>query len=332
MNFKNMIYSFSPRLVSRITAAVLSVVITFVTVKIATAHENQPSLNEQSSEGSFNTSTEVEKTEKDPVRNEMILDGSVEVGNVINGFSGILCDLTSNNVLAVKNSFGKVSLKHAASLIGALTVSKAVSDGKAVLSDTAVCPASAARCPDYELSSEVLPIGKRMRVGDILKCMLYQEGSSYAYTLAVHIFGSEEAYVNEMNALCSEMKLNETSLSGCNEGVFSVYDLSVIMKRVLSDPLLRQIFCENGTVSVGYGQNESVSLVVKNAFFQGYCTEGQAKADGIIGGKVSVYPGGGWACVVFSREGREYLSVSLGSAEAFTDTMMLYSAFVLSSQ
>jgi hypothetical protein len=135
-----------------------------------------------------------------------------------------------------------------------------------------------------------------------------------------------------MNALCSEMKLNETSLSGCNEGVFSVYDLSVVMKRVLSDPLLRQIFCENGTVSVGYGQNESVSLVVKNAFFQGYCTEGQAKADGILGGKVSVYPGGGWACVVFSREGREYLSVSLGSAEAYTDTMMLYSAFVLSSQ
>ena len=332
MILKNSIYSFSPRVLTRIIALFLSVIITFFAVKIASTIPSKDVEGESDKGASESVDASNGRAEEGQREYALLLDGAVEVGTVIKGQGGVICELSEGRVLADKNGFGKIALKNATSFLAALAVTKAVSEGRVLLTDNAVCPASAARGEDYGLSSDVLPIGKRMAVGDILKCMLYLEGSSYAYTLAVHIFGSEEGLVNEMNAIASQLGLRETLISGCNAGVFCAYDFAVIVKKAMADPIIRQIFCSDERITVGYGSSESITLVVSNMFFKEYCTAAQAAVDGISGGKISIYQGSGWGCVLFNNSGKEYVSISLGTQQAFSDAMMLYSAFVLAAQ
>ena len=333
MNFGKLIYSFSPRITSRALALILSILITVGAVRIASAFTEKESYTGDG-ETVNDTITDVsDRTETDQKTNsEIDTDASLLIGAVIKGASAMIVDLAESKAAAVKNETAKREIKHAPAFVCAMVVSKAVSSGAVKLTDQAVCPASAAKCPDYEISEEVLPIGKRMAIGDILRCMFYQSGSSYAYTLAIHISGSEEAFVKEMNALADELGLRETLFVGCNEGTVSAYDLSVIMKYMLADPLLRGYFCSDDEVTVGYGQSGSVSLVVRNNFFESYCTESQAKSDGIIGGKVSEGGYDGWSAVLFSRNGKEYLVLIIGSGEAFADALMAFSAYVLAPE
>ena len=196
-----------------------------------------------------------------------------------------------------------------------------------------MCPASAAKSENYALSSDVFSIGKRMKISDIIKCMMYQRGSSYAYTLAVHISGSEEEFVKAMNSLCAELGLKETKFqSVCggddSSGVTSAYDVAVIMKSFLEDSSLKKIFLSKEPVTVDRGYSDSVCLVVKNDFFEKYCTESQSKNDGLIGGKSSLIGYCGWTVAVFERNEKEYVSVVLESGTSFSDTLIMYSAFI----
>ena len=172
-----------------------------------------------------------------------------------------------------------------------------------------------------------------MKISDILKCMMYQRGSSYAYTLAVHISGSEEEFVKEMNSLCTELGLKGTEFkSVCggdiDSGYTTAYDIAVIMKVFLEDVRLREIFLSREPVSIDRGYSESVCLVVKNDFFEKYCTESQSQSDGLIGGKSGCIGYSGWAVAVFERNEKEYISVVTESGTAFSDTLIMYSAFI----
>ena len=335
MNFSKILGSISPRVSARILSFVLAIFISFASIKvygtfikdIPEEEDNGDDLEEQ-----LQSEHEAEKQEE---RKDFNTDTAFAVGTVVNGTGAILCNLTDGTAIAEKNAFGKTAVKDAASFMVALVVSKAVTEGRIALTDEAVCPASAAKCRYYELSEDIMPIGKRMRIADIVKCMLYQNGSAYAYTLAVHISGSEEAFVEEMNGYAKELGLRETFFADsygdeAKGSSVSPYDLAVIVKYFLSDPMLKSMFCSDDMITVGYGQSGSITLAVKNDFFLSYCTESQAKADGIIGGKVSGITHSGWACVLFNKEGKEYLSLVLESKEPFVDCLMLYTAYVLS--
>ena len=334
MNLKGIIYCAPPKITARVIAAILALLLALAAFKISdslikadTENEDQDAVESEELNGGKETES--------PKRDVFNAEGAISVGAVVNGSSAFLCNLTDSAVIAEKNCYEKVSARDATVFMVALTVSKAINEGRVNLTDEAVCPASAAKFPNYKLSEEVLPIGKRMKIGDILKCMLYQSGSSYAYTLAVHISGSEEAFVSEMNAYCANLKLSETSFVSCTgdeavSGTISAYDLAAILKAALSEPLIRGIICSDDMITVGYGQSGSVNLVVKNDFFESYCTESQAKNDGIIGGKVGAFGYNRWSAILFSRDGKDYLSLVLDSNDAFADGLMLYTAYVLS--
>ena len=338
MNLKKIFFGFSPKVTARVLSVLVALVITLTFVRIyrsfdanrqSDVPENPENQNENTSQPGNGDSQNNES------QSEFDFSGASEVLNLINGKSAALCDLTDNKILAMKNLSGKIPIKEATAFMVALTVSKAINEEKILLSDEAVCPASAASKPGYQDSSEILPIGKRMKISEILRCLFYQDGSSFAYTLAVHISGSEEAFVSEMNAYCQKLGLLSTSFSDCtgddgSASVTTAYDLSVIIKYMLKDPLLKSIFCSNEMLVIGYGQNGSISLVVKNNFFENYCTESQAKSDGITGGKVSGERTDNWAAVLFYKDGREYLSLVCSGNNSFADSLMLYSAFALS--
>lgn len=324
-----------PRISARVIAALLALAIAFIGMRIFSLLDGEelesPTLDgengEQVSKEETGDNFETESKKQFDTSN------AANAGTVINAKNAVLCCFEDGNIIAQKEPTGAVPLKDATVFMVALTVSKAVSDGRISLADEAVCPASAAKSPGYSLSSQVLPIGKRMRIEDILKCMLYQSGTSYAYTLAVHISGSVEAFTKEMSEYATTLGVLEADFKSCvgdDDGTtLNMYDFAVIMKSFFNDKYLSEVLCSDSAVTVDYSQNSSIRLVVKNDFFESFCTEGVSKSDGVIGGKVCKEGYLKWACVLFQRNGKTYLSVAFESEKPFSDALMLYSAYVL---
>lgn len=340
MNLKKIIYGKSPSVTARVIAGLLAVVITFSFIRVYAAFDDEQTGGNSDENNTENNSPTTETNDgsntQDTQSSEFDFSEAAEVLSLVNGKSAVLCNLTDSKIMAQKNLSGKIPAGQATIFMVALTVSEAVSKEKILLSDDAVCPASAAAKPGYSDSSEIMPIGKRMKISEILKCLFYQDGASFAYTLAVHISGSEQAFVAEMNNKCKELGLTSTYFSDCtgdgsSSSYTSAYDIAVIIKYVMKDPLLKNIFCSNEMLIIGYGQNESISLVVKNNFFENYCTESQAKSDGIIGGKVAGGRTDNWAAVIFFRDGKEYLSLVCAGNNSFADSLMIYSAYALTA-
>ena len=323
--------SVSPRITSKILAFILAFSITAVGIECFSRFMSTDNMRENNDIDEEITETVVqqEETEKKQV---FITEGASSVGTAINGISGVFVSITERKIIAEKCMDISVKAGDISVFAVALTVSEAIKEQRILLGDEAVCPASAAKYENYNLSSDVFSIGKKMKISDILKCMLYQRGSSYAYALAVHISGSEEAFISEMNDLCKSlgaMQTEFTSVCGGEtaSGITTAYDISVIMKAFLSDSMLKDMFVSNNYVTVDHAYKGSVYLVVKNEFFEKYCTENQSKNDGIGGGKIGYCGYLSWAVIFFVRDGNEYVSIVTQSNDAFSDALIMFAAF-----
>ena len=322
----------NPRFTARMLAFLIALIFSLSSFFILKALIKNENLNTSGAGDKVENSEAVGSGIVNP--SELIIDEAKEVGNAVNARSAVICSVTGSQVLAKKEMNTKLPIKDAAVFMTAYAVSKAVNEGKVLLTDYAVCPASAAKYDDYSLTKDILPIGKRMQIEDILKCMLYQSGTAYSYTLAVHIFGSEENLVTELNAIAREWGLSETEIHSCYSlseagGYTSAYDLAVIVKKALGDPLISGIFSSSEQITVGYGQSQSVSIIVKNDFFERYCTVTQAQIDGIRGGKIGIDVYSTWSVIAFVHDEETYVSVILESKDPFADALILYSAYVL---
>lgn len=332
MGIKDMLCFISPKLSSKIIAALLAFSITVVGFKCFAAFttKSEPSGDES---GDEEVSENLDHTDDEQVQKPIFSsDSASSVGTAINGVSGVFCSIAESKILAEKNMTTSVNAGDISVFVTALAVSKAIEEQRVTLADEAVCPASAAKYENYHLSSDVFSIGKKMKIYDILKCMIYQRGSSYAYTLAVHISGSEETFVSEMNSLCKTIGANQTSFSSVsggesNSGSTTAYDTAVIMKAFLQDSVLRGIFTSRDYVTVEHSYSGSVCLVVKNDFFEKYCTESQSRNDGLEGGKIGYSGYSSWAVMLFVRGGQEYVSIVTDSKDAFSDALVMYAAF-----
>ena len=331
MFFEGFFDTVSPRISSKIISGLLALVITLggmkgydviAAKKLATGDVQENGENIPAAGTPEQGSTEGEKVFTDT-------DAAVLSGETL-AESVLLYDVGKVHIIAKKEEIKVISCGDMSVLASAVLVSRAIDSGRVSESEYAVCPASAQKRPNYLPSSSILSVGKKMTVKDILKCMIYQKGSSFAYTLAVHISGSEEAFVSELNALAAELKLSGTAFTnvcGEDDGIAktTAYDIGVLMKHFLADARLKAIFCSNEKLTVGAGETGgSVYLTVANDFFVSSCTEGQAKADGIVGGKVGTLGEKKWSIVLFSKGEGEYLSVTLGCVSPYSEALKIY--------
>ena len=336
MDIKRLLYAFPPRITAAIIALAISVCVTLAAnriydgVKIKT--ESQDQIAENDGEGSEPSAKDENENNQNAALDYADAPG---VGLAVASKSALILSVDDSTVLACKNIFNKTSMGQISVFMTAMLVSKAINDGNIGLNDEAVCPALAAQSPSYSLSSSILPIGKRMYIKDILKCMFYQNGSSYSYTLAVHVSGGADEFVEQMNLYAVELGLKNTHFDNCagdigENSYTTAYDIALLVKHMLKDELLKEIICSNEVLDLSMGYSNSVMLAVKNDFFSTYATDHQAKNDGLLGGKVCSIGYAQNAVVIFSCEGKDYVCVMLDSLSAFSDALILYSAYVLS--
>jgi D-alanyl-D-alanine carboxypeptidase (penicillin-binding protein 5/6) len=113
---------------------------------------------------------------------------------------------------------------------------------RAKLTDIVRVPKAAAAISDGGVG---LVAGQKLTVGQLLNIMLIASANDAAEALAIHIGGTEKAYVRMMNAKAKSLGLTHTVAAdphGLGKREYSTArDLSILAKNVLADRVLRGI-------------------------------------------------------------------------------------------
>jgi D-alanyl-D-alanine carboxypeptidase (penicillin-binding protein 5/6) len=160
---------------------------------------------------------------------------------------------------------------------------------------------------DPEVDSNMLLVeGDTLTVDQLLQGMLIPSGSDAANALARHVglsLGASDgdaidAFVDEMNALASELGLEHTHFTnptGADEdgNYSSAHDIAILAGELMRDDTLSAIVgqADYSFVSTGFGQT-----------YSGVTTNQLLGTDGVIGVKTGSTESAG-GCVVFAREG-----------------------------
>ncbi len=190
-----------------------------------------------------------------------------------------------------------------------------------------------------EGSSVYLKEGEKISVRTLLYGLMLRSGNDAAHALAVAACGSEQAFVDAMNAKTQELGLQNTHFVNPHglhaEGHYtSAYDLAMIAREAMSDPVFAEIVASKSYKSederesekhVFYNKNKLLSSFdgangIKTGYTtaSGKCFVGAAKRDGMQ-----------LICVVLNRPDMwdkskallqygfdNYRSVTLGRADA----------------
>ncbi|MBQ3048117.1 MAG: D-alanyl-D-alanine carboxypeptidase, partial [Clostridia bacterium] len=148
----------------------------------------------------------------------------------------ILIDHKSGQILFEKNSTDKLPI---ASIVKLMTINltcKQLEDGKIRLDDKVVASKKAASMGGSQVFIEE---GTEYCIGDLLKSVIVSSANDASVLLAEKIAGSEENFVNMMNAEAKRLGLDNTNYSNCTglpaTNQFScAKDCAVLLKEVSS--------------------------------------------------------------------------------------------------
>jgi D-alanyl-D-alanine carboxypeptidase (penicillin-binding protein 5/6) len=119
----------------------------------------------------------------------------------------MLLDVPSGQVLASQNEDQKLEPASLTKLMVAYLVFDAMRNGKLESDDTFTVSDAAAKAPGSRMFAKS---GQAIKVDDLLMGMIVQSANDAALTLAEGLAGSEEAFVDKMNAQAKKLGLTST--------------------------------------------------------------------------------------------------------------------------
>ena len=167
-------------------------------------------------------------------------------------------------------------------------------------------------------------VGDEYRLGDLLTAMLVHSANDAAVALAIHDAGSEDAFVEKMNARASSLGLKDTvyktSTGFDAPGQFSTpRDVGILSTYVLGIPAIaNRMSLASATITSHSGTVLSFSHTHQLLRKQGAVTAG----------KTGTTDGAGQCLMsVFQENGHRYAAVLLHSADRYGDMRRILSAF-----
>ena len=150
--------------------------------------------------------------------------------------------------------------------------------------------------------------GEQMTVDDLIKACVVMSANDAAVVLAEAVAGTEEAFVERMNARAAELGMNDTVFKNCNgldeDGhVTSAYDVAVMSRALMQH---EKIF-DYTMIWIDYVRGGETQLVNTNKLVRSY--------NGITGLKTGTTSAAG-SCISASaeRNGMTLIGVVLGAA------------------
>lgn len=126
--------------------------------------------------------------------------------------SAILVEASTGTVLYEKAADEKRSPASVTKIMTALLIFEAIESGKIKLTDEAV---TSAHAKSMGGSQVFLEEGEKQTVETLIKCIMIASGNDAAVTMAEHISGTEQEFVNLMNRRAKELGMSNTNFVDC---------------------------------------------------------------------------------------------------------------------
>jgi serine-type D-Ala-D-Ala carboxypeptidase (penicillin-binding protein 5/6) len=185
--------------------------------------------------------------------------------------------------------------------------------------DEVVVPADAVRVGQ---SSAGLVAGEKLTMRELLEALLVKSGNDAGIAIATHVAGSEEQFVEMMNAKAKELGLSDTHFANSHgldaEGHYTTAnDLAVLARYAMTNPVFGDIV-KRTTVTIGKGKRRK-TLHTTDQLLGVY--------NGAVGIKTGFTSGAGYSVVsAAQRHGVTLYAVVLGTESdrtRFTDAKAL---------
>lgn len=164
-----------------------------------------------------------------PVRADAISDEEVKAQ------SAVLMEATTGKVLYEKNSHEKRPVASITKVMTLLLVMEAIDSGKIALTDTVTASAHAASMGGSDIW---LKEGETMTVDDMVKATVIMSANDAAVALAELVAGTEDDFVQQMNARAAQLGMADTTFKNTNgldeDGhLSSAYDVALMSAELI---------------------------------------------------------------------------------------------------
>lgn len=232
-------------------------------------------------------------------------------GNIVSNYA-ILIDLDKGSIVAEKN--GKVRM-NPASMTKVLTLLVAVEH-----IDNLEQPVTITQeMTDYSFANGCSSAGferdETVTVQDLLYGTILPSGAEAAVGLAIHVSGSQEAFVDLMNEKLEELGLSESAHFTNCVGVYdddhycTPYDMAVIMRAALENDLCRQVLSAK-TYTTSETEEHPEGMILSNWFLRRI--EDKDVGDNVKSGKTGYVEESGSCAVSYgeNKDGKRYICVT----------------------
>ena len=173
---------------------------------------------------------------------ETLLETSAETKTVSNENSlnltcgsAILIEQSSGKVLYDHNSYEKLRPASVTKIMTILLIMEAIDSGKLNYTDQIPCSENASSMGGSQIW---LDTKETLSVDEMLKAICVVSANDCTVAMAEYLAGSEENFVNQMNAKAKELGMNDTTFKNCHgideDGhVSSSYDIALMSRELL---------------------------------------------------------------------------------------------------
>lgn len=254
-------------------------------------------------------------------------------GDAVISDYGIIIDVESGEVLAQKGGWNRIVPASMTKILTVLVAAEHITD----LEDTFTMTID---ITDYsfihDCSNTGFEVGEEIPLKDLFYGTVLSSGADAALGLAVYVAGSQEAFVEMMNAKLEELGLSETShFTNCiglyEEDHYSTpYDMAVILKEAADNEFCRQVLSEHHYVTASTEEHPE-GIDISNWFLrriEDRDTHGEVLCakTGFVNESKSCA-----ASLAADHNGREYICVTAGATSSGTcirDQVELYQKYL----
>ena len=154
----------------------------------------------------------------------------------LNVGSAVLIEQNSGQVLYNQNMHEKLRPASVTKVMTILLIMEAIDSGKLSYTDKIPCSEKAAGMGGSQIW---LDVREELTVDEMLKAICVVSANDCTVAMAEYLAGSEEAFVNQMNAKAKELGMNDTTFKNCHgideDGhVTSAYDIALMSRELLT--------------------------------------------------------------------------------------------------
>ncbi|MCG3722494.1 D-alanyl-D-alanine carboxypeptidase [Vibrio cincinnatiensis] len=152
----------------------------------------------------------------------------------------VLMDYHSGKVLAEKEMNTKLSPASLTKMMTSYVIGQEINRGNISLNDDVVISRNA-WAKNYPDSSKMfIEVGTTVKVSDLNKGIIIQSGNDACVAMAEHIAGSEDAFVDLMNAWATSLNMNNTHFANVHgldhDNLYSTpYDMALLGQALIRD-------------------------------------------------------------------------------------------------